>query len=162
MGVMQRAYVTAGLAAGLVVLAGCGGSSSSSSDAAVRGLTVPDKTVNVMANDPALAAAKVEAQKHWPEFVESFRAHPPGLEHDVIVNFRRTDGTFEGDWVHVTKINGETVTGKLASEPGDIDYVYGDRITVNRARVEDWFISRGNKVQKGYFAHDAVMGVYGS
>jgi uncharacterized protein YegJ (DUF2314 family) len=159
---MRRAYVTAALAAAVVVLAGCGGSSSSSSAAGVRGLTVPDRSVNVMANDPALAAAKVEAQKHWPEFVESFRRHPTGLEHDVIVNFRRPDGTIEGDWVHVTMINGENLTGKLVSEPGEIDYVYGDRITVNRARVEDWFISRGNKVQQGYFSHDAVMGVYGS
>jgi uncharacterized protein YegJ (DUF2314 family) len=146
----------------LVVLAGCGGGSGDSSAAGTRGLTLPDRSVNVMANDPALAAAKVQAQEHWPEFVDSFRKHPPGLEHDVIVNFRRPDGTFEGDWLQVTKIDGENLTGKLVSEPGEISYVYGDTITVNRARVEDWFISEGNKVEQGYFSHDATMGVYGS
>ncbi len=157
---MRLTYAPAVLAV-LVALSGCGGGAGGSSGSGSRGLTVPDMSVNVIAHDPALAAAKVEAQKHWPEFVESFRKQQPGLEHDVVVDFRTRDGSYEGDWVTVTGINGENLRGKLASSPGDIEYVYGDQITVNRARVEDWVISRGNEVEQGYFSHDAVMGAYG-
>ncbi len=156
----RHIYVPAALGV-LVLLAGCGGGTSGSSGSGARGLTVPDMAINVIAHDPALAAAKVEAQRHWPEFVESFRKQPPGLEHDVVVDFRTRDGSYEGDWVMVTGIRGENVTGKLVSSPGDIEYVYGDELTVNRARVDDWVISRGNKVEQGYFSHDAVMGAYG-
>src|SRR3954451_13054441 len=157
---MARYASLAAALAALIVVSGCGGGTSGSAGAAARGLTVPDMSINVMAHDPALAAAKVEAQKHWPEFVASFRKQQPGLEHDVVVDFRARDGTFEGDWVTVTRIDGENVSGRLASSPGDIQYVYGDEITVNRARVDDWIVSRGNKVDLGYFSHDAIMGAY--
>src|SRR3954451_8182287 len=157
----RYASVPAAVAAAVVVvLAGCGGGMSGSSGSGSRGLTVPDMSVHVMPHDPALAAAKVEAQKHWPEFVESFRKKQPGLSHDVVISFRAQDGSYEGDWVSVTGIEGENLTGKVASSPGDIEYVYGDEITVNRARVDDWIVSRGNKVELGYFSHDAIMGAY--
>src|SRR4051794_12125248 len=154
------ASLAAALAALVVVMSGCGGGTSGSSGSGARGLTLPDMSINVMAHDPALAAAKVEAQKHWPEFAASFHKQQPGLEHDVVVDFRARDGTFEGDWVTVTGIDGETVTGRLASSPGDIQYVYGDEITVNRARVGDWIVSRGKEVELGYFSHAALMGAY--
>src|SRR3954454_18686314 len=157
---MARYASLAAALAALIVVSGCGGGTSGSAGSGARGLTVPDMSVNVMAHDPALAAAKVEAQKHWPEFVASFRKKQPGLSHDVVISFRAHDGTYEGDWVSVTGIEGENLTGKVASSPGDIDYVHGDEITVNRARVEDWIISRGGKVEQGYFSHDAVMGAY--
>ncbi len=160
-GMTRYAFVPAALAAVLAVVSGCGSGTSGSSGSGSRGLTVPDMSVNVIAHDPALAAAKVEAQKHWPEFVKSFRKDEPGLAHDVEISFRTRDGAYEGDWVMVTGIAGDNVTGKLASSPGNIEYVYGDEITVNRARVEDWIVSRGEKVEQGYFSHDAVMGAYG-
>src|SRR6476659_6632316 len=158
---MSHASTTVALGAALVALSACAGGTSGGSGSGSRGLTVPDMNINVIAHDPALAAAKVEAQKHWPELVESFRKQPPGLTHDVLISVRAHDGTYEGDWVTVTRIDGENLTGTLASSPGDIEYVYGDEITVNRARVDDWLIQRGNKVEQGYFSHDAVMGAYG-
>src|SRR4029077_20149471 len=106
-GMARYVSAVAALTAAVVVLAGCGGGTSGSSGSGSRGLTVPDMNVNVIAHDPALAAAKVEAQKHWPEFVESFRKQQPGLSHDVVISFRARDGTYEGDWVTVTGIQGE-------------------------------------------------------
>jgi uncharacterized protein YegJ (DUF2314 family) len=140
----------------VLVVAGCG---SSSSGEAGGDFSTP--AINVPEHDAGRAAAQVEAQRHWQEFVDSFRSKPTGLDHNVIVRFQTRDGGFEADWVTVTAIGEDDVTGTIASDPENIGYAYGDKVTVNRARVEDWVISRGKKVVKGYFSHDAVMGVYG-
>ena len=157
---MSRLILLGALVAALLVVAGCGGGGSGAP--AAEGVTLPDRSINVSEHDPGLVAAKVEADKHWPEFVESFGKRPAGLSHEVLVKFRSPDGQVERDWVTVTAIGENSVTGTLASDPEtEIGYAYGDEVTVNRGLVDDWVIALGNKVEHGYFSHDAVMGVYG-
>jgi uncharacterized protein YegJ (DUF2314 family) len=139
----------------LLAAAGCGGSSSSAPT------TSPLERGNVRgvaANDPKVVKAKATAQRRWPEFATSFHARPQ-LDHEIKYAFATTDGSREHLWVHVTALSGRRVTGTISNDPvGDIGHVYGDRVTVARALVEDWMILNNGVSIAGGFSRAAVVG----
>ena len=143
----RLAAAVAVVAGGAVGAPGCGGSGDAG-DANV---------VSVRANDPAIAAAQAEAQRRWPEFVASFRKGDPALRNAVKVAFPTAGGSAEHMWVQVTAIRGDSVSGTLANEPvGDVGYAFGDRVAVEKRRVEDWLVTRGDDVVLGGFSLEAV------
>ena len=137
----------------MVALAGCGGIG----DEAAGGHGVTNVTT-LARDDPGIAAAKGEAQRRWPEFVESFRSEP-ALDHSVKAPFEAEGGSREHLWLSVTAIQGGSVTGTIANEPvEDIGYRYGDETTVRRPAVEDWSVWKDDELVKGYFSQDVLTG----
>jgi uncharacterized protein YegJ (DUF2314 family) len=114
--------------------------------------------VELPAHDARVAQAKAQAQRHWNEFSASFRSRP-SLDHEVKVPFPTADGSREHLWVHVTSLAGPRVAGTIANDPiGDVGYVYGDRVRLARADVEDWMVNDGGRTVAGYFSREAVAG----
>jgi uncharacterized protein YegJ (DUF2314 family) len=130
--------------------AGCGATSSPVS---------PREQGNVRAvsrGDPGVLSAQRTAQRRWGQFARSFRS-PKDFDHEVKVAFPTRAGSREHLWVHVTAIRGDRVTGTISNDPvNDIGYAYSDRVTIARARVEDWGIWRGRRLLVGGFSLVAV------
>jgi uncharacterized protein YegJ (DUF2314 family) len=140
------------IAACVVALAGCGGNG----DEVAGGQDT--KLVTLAHDDPGIAAAKAEAQRRWPEFVESFGSGR-ALDHQVKAPFDAKGGRVEHLWLAVTAIEGEVVTATILNEPlGDIGYLYGDEATIRRRAVDDWSVWKGDELVKGYFSEDVLTG----
>jgi uncharacterized protein YegJ (DUF2314 family) len=129
------------LTATLLGLAACGGSKSGSEDAVT---TVAD-------NDPAVIAARNEAQERWQQFEKSFRDEPK-LVHSVLVGLPTKDGGTERLWIEVTGISGPSIKGTIANDPHyDIGLKFGDQVSLELSQVEDWAVWNKGKLVLGGF-----------
>jgi uncharacterized protein YegJ (DUF2314 family) len=154
--VERFAGLLAGVAAGLVIVLAFGCSGNDDGGNSGSGDT---NIVGVPGDDPGVAAAQAEAQRRWSEFAHSFAHRSPGTDYGIKVSFPTPDASHEHVWIKVESIKGRAITGTIANDPvAPIGHVYGDRVTVDRARAEDWLISQGSSIVEGGFSRGAVTG----
>ena len=136
-----RWFLVAAVLTGVLLgLSACGGSSSK------------DDVSTLPADDPSITAARQQSQAHWSEFVASFQDQPT-LTHSVKASLPAKDGSRELIWVHVTKIDGDTVDGTLDNDPvGDLGLKYGDEVSVDRKQIDDWAVFDNGKVVLGGYS----------
>ena len=88
-------------------------------------------------NDPELAAAKREAQKHWPMFRDKFTSTASKSEFSIKVPFSDGEHT-EHMWLEVNSIDGEEIKGTISNTPDVLKNLKaGQTVKVPRAEVED-------------------------
>ncbi len=94
--------------------------------------------VQVLPDDPVMAAAVEEARRRWPEFVRVFSTRHPEQHFSVKAPVTR-GGQTEHIWIDVTALAHGYVRGKLGNDPVDLNgLTLGDPISVPIASVEDW------------------------
>lgn len=114
--------------------------------------------VPVASGDAALLAAKEEAHRRWPEFVDSFN-RKDGEGFSVKAPITRGETT-EHIWIEVDALDSAKVMGRLGNDPVDLDGLrLGSRVEVPVEDVEDWAILKGDK-PVGLFSLDAVQNAY--
>ena len=100
-------------------------------------------------SDAALQEAKREAFQTFPTFYNAFSE---GRGQDHAIKFPcREDGQVEHMWLHVSSIDGDTITGKLGNEPQIIKGVRcGQILTVPFDELEDWLYIESGEMRGGY------------
>ncbi len=89
-------------------------------------------------DDPEIAAAKSEAQKHWPMFRDKFASAQSKSDFSIKVPFSE-GGQTEHMWLEVNSIDGEEISGTLSNTPDVLKNMrQGQTIEVPRSDVEDW------------------------
>lgn len=112
-----------------------------------------DPLVAAPANDADLKAAAAEARRRWPEFVSAFEKRRPKQGFAVKSPFSESSQV-EHMWIEVTSIQGESIAGTLANEPGIITKLkLGDRVNIHVNEIEDWIISDGERMIGGFSVH---------
>jgi uncharacterized protein YegJ (DUF2314 family) len=100
----------------------------------------PDRTTQpiLAEDDPRLAAAVDEARRRWPEFVAALARRRPGQTFAVKAPIRE-GSQVEFVWLSDVRLEGEQVSGRLDSDPGELKQCCrGDRLQVSPAEVVDW------------------------
>lgn len=111
--------------------------------------------------DEQLAKAREDALAQWDRFETSFRNPPKFSQHSVKVALpvlHVTDGETHQVWIWVTAIDGDVITGKLANDPAkDIGKRPGDRVTLQKADIQDWLIFMPPDTQVGGFSVKVIQ-----
>lgn len=107
--------------------------------------------VDVSTDDPELRAAEAQARATLDDFIADLNDPPPGHSgHAIKTAFRDGEAT-EHMWVGQLAWDGERFTGVLDNDPVDVHNVrMGQRVTVERAEVEDWIYDDGETMVGGY------------
>lgn len=113
-------------------------------------------TITVDNKDPALAAARNEARKRWPEFVKAFRAREG--ENFMIKAPISSGEVTEHIWITVVYEEDNRIGGRLANEPYDLAGLkLGSPVEVSLDEIDDWEYTIEGKAH-GYFTKAAVEG----
>src|SRR5262249_20482204 len=119
-----------------------------------RSSTVP--IIEVSDDDPLMKEAVARARRDWPKFVSAFEANA-GENFSVKAPVSHSGNT-EFIWITVTAIEGETVFGKLANDPGDLGPLrLGSKVTVPVANLNDWCYLDAEGKLNGGFTIEAVQ-----
>jgi uncharacterized protein YegJ (DUF2314 family) len=94
--------------------------------------------------DPELLAAKAEARRRLPEFIDAFRRKDgQGFSVKAPVT---AGGRTEHIWIEVDDIAEARVDGRLGNEPVNLGGMkIGDRVDVALSEVEDWVMVRNGE-----------------
>ncbi|MGE3164750.1 MAG: DUF2314 domain-containing protein [Planctomycetota bacterium] len=99
---------------------------------------------------PKLVAAQEEARRRVGELIEAFRKSGGKLECTVKAPFVEGDFT-EQMWVTVTKIDSETIHGKLANEPVRIRKLeLDDPVKLKLEEISDWMYFENGQMVGGF------------
>lgn len=109
-------------------------------------------------DDPRMVAARQEAVRRWPEFVTSFHARKPGLQHAVKAPFQDASGEVEYLWVAARRVTKDEIVGVLANDPIlDVGIRSGDQATVKVSDVYDWIVTDAEgKIHQGGFQTEVL------
>ncbi|HJZ90484.1 MAG TPA: DUF2314 domain-containing protein [Gemmataceae bacterium] len=119
-----------------------------------RSSTVP--IIEVSDDDPLMKEAVARARREWPKFVSAFEANA-GENFSVKAPVSHSGNT-EFIWITVTAIEGESVFGKLANDPGDLGPLrLGSKVTVPVANLNDWCYLDAEGKLNGGFTIEAVQ-----
>lgn len=100
--------------------------------------------------DPAMAAAREEARKRWPEFVKAFRERE-GKDFVVKAPITRGEVT-EHIWIIVVFEDDKRVGGRLANEPFELAGLkLGSAVEVSLDVIDDWHFTHGGKSRGGFY-----------
>jgi uncharacterized protein YegJ (DUF2314 family) len=92
--------------------------------------------------DPKLLAAKEEARRRFPEFLDAFK-RKDGEMFSVKAPVT-AGGRTEHIWIDVDHVDDDRIGGKLGNEPVDLGPMkIGDRVDVAISEIEDWVVIRG-------------------
>lgn len=103
------------------------------------------------------AAASLEAQRRWPEFLDAFQHRQAGQLFSVKAMV--SDGrSKERVWIRVYNIYGEDIAGLIDSPPEHLTALKkGDRVSASSSDISDWmFVKHGTLV--GGFSERALAG----
>jgi uncharacterized protein YegJ (DUF2314 family) len=117
-------------------------------------LTLP--IIQVSDDDPLMQAAVAQARAEWPKFVAAYEACA-GTTFAVKAPLCHEDNT-EYIWIEVTGLEGESVHGTIANEPGNLGSLkFGSIVSIPVATLNDWCYMdpEGNLV--GGFTVEAVQ-----
>jgi uncharacterized protein YegJ (DUF2314 family) len=117
---------------------------------------VPEKVpvIQISEDDPRMEAAVAEARRRWPEFVKAFALRQPGQMFAVKVPIRDDEGHVEFMWVKVTRLENDTIHGKVNNEPVAVKSVrMGSKVAANREDLNDWLFTDGDKMVGGFTAN---------
>lgn len=101
--------------------------------------------IQIAEDDPRMQAAVAEARRRWPEFVEAFHARKSEQLFGVKAPITR-GGQTEFIWLSVSRIEGETIHGKLDNDPVNPDLKCGESVSVPLSDLNDWAYSDGEKM----------------
>lgn len=105
------------------------------------------QVVEVNHAEPRLAAAEKEACRRFPEFAAAFAARS-GAEFRIKAEIKGAKDRSEYIWVDVDRIDHNTIYGRLANVPVDLEPLkLGSAVTVPTDRVADWSFERNGKIQ---------------
>ncbi len=100
--------------------------------------------------DPELGAATAEALRRLPEFLAAFANRRPAQGFGIKKKFVEGDSV-EHMWVEITRIDGNTMSGRLSNKPGTIRHLsLGDPVTLNTHEIEDWMYTDGQRNVGGF------------
>jgi len=117
-------------------------------------LTAP--IVEVSGDDPLMQKAVATANRRWPEFVSAFEAQA-GENFSVKAPVTHSGNT-EFIWITVTAIEGDTIYGELANDPGDLGPLkLGSKVTVPLADLNDWCYVNADGDLTGGFTIEAMQ-----
>ncbi|HKA08176.1 MAG TPA: DUF2314 domain-containing protein [Gemmataceae bacterium] len=118
--------------------------------------TLAAPIVEISNDDPLMIKAVETANQRWPEFVAAFEA---GSAENFSVKAPIThSGNTEFIWITVTAIEGDTIYGELANDPGDLGPLkLGSRVTVPRGELNDWCYTDAEGNLKGGFTIEALQ-----
>ena len=107
-----------------------------------------------VADDPAFAAAVVEAKASFPEFVTAWRTKQRTNMFQVLKAFESEAGGLVYVWIEVTELIGGKVKGNLREIPEfSIGLNAGDKVTVDPDDIVDWlYYDYGGEVTGDYTA----------
>lgn len=98
-------------------------------------LTLP--IIQVSDDDALMRRAVEQARAEWPKFVVAYEACA-GTTFAVKSPLRHEDNT-EYIWIEVTGLEGESVQGTIANEPGNLGSLkFGSSVGVPVATLNDW------------------------
>lgn len=101
------------------------------------------RTVSIPDDEPRLIAARAEAKKNWPEFLQAFQARSKDQSFSVKGPIMEGENS-EFMWLHVTKIDDKLVHGLLDNNPVALKEVkHGADIHIPIADVDDWLYTTG-------------------
>ena len=112
-------------------------------------------TISIEEDDVGLVAARAEARKNWPEFLQAFKAR--GKDKDLYFSVKGP--IVEGEnseylWLRVIDIDDKLVHGVLDNDPVALKTAkHGSDIHIPVADVDDWLYSTGpgkDDVKGGY------------
>lgn len=111
------------------------------------------QSLSASAGDPEfIANAAIKAKKHFPEFETAFETSKPGQHFSIKAPFEEGE-EIEHLWLTVDGIVGETITGRIASEPELLDNVKeGDVRTVNVKDIDDFNYTDEEDVPHGNYS----------
>src|SRR5262245_29421551 len=111
-------------------------------------LTLP--IIEVSEDDPLMKKAVATAREGWPKFVAAYE-EGKGENFSVKAPVRHSGNT-EFIWITVTAIEGETIYGELANDPGDLGPLkHGSKVTVPVAELNDWcYIDSAGNLNGGF------------
>jgi uncharacterized protein YegJ (DUF2314 family) len=111
--------------------------------------------IEVPEDDPLMKKAAEAARQGWPRFVAAYEARA-GESFAVKAPVTHSGNT-EFIWITVTAIEGETVYGELANDPGDLGPLkHGSKVTVPVADLNDWCYVDSEGKLTGGFSIEAV------
>jgi uncharacterized protein YegJ (DUF2314 family) len=118
---------------------------------------IDDPTVSTRGGDEALAAAKAEAQRRWPEFVAAWHARTPGQHCAVKAQFRDGDRV-EHLWVEVRQIGKDSISGTLGNDPQHVRNIKAEQpVTIPLADIQDWLIAEKGASMLGGFSVNTLL-----
>ncbi|MEL6860999.1 MAG: DUF2314 domain-containing protein [Pseudomonadota bacterium] len=115
-----------------------------------------ENTILLHKEDEGLKAARAEAQRTLPKFLQKLRAKAPGT---YSIKFPlRVSGKVEHIWLQVDRVNGAIFHGRLANKPvgAGSEYRMGQSMQVAKHNVEDWMIRVPEGIYGGYTARHAA------
>lgn len=110
--------------------------------------------VSVSAEGPAVEAAKAEARRTLPGFLERLASPPPGTNSYQI---KFPLGGWEFIWVGNLKREGSVLVGTLSNYPEQPGYQLGQTVRVPIKDVADWGYFDARGVMQGHFTTRALL-----
>lgn len=110
--------------------------------------------VDVSASDPAVEAAKAEARRTLPQFLERLASPPPGTR-SYQIKFPLAGWEFI--WVGNLKREGTVLVGTLSNYPEQPGYQLGQTVRVPIRDVADWGYFDARGVMQGHFTTRALL-----
>lgn len=107
-----------------------------------------DPVYNYADDDAAINAAREDARRSYPQFLQDFRSAAPqdrAQNYMVKVGLDDVDGRLEHIWVGELRLDGDRLVGVLANEPRGLSGMRrGSPVEVEAHRVSDWSILRAD------------------
>lgn len=119
-----------------------------------RNFDEPDPIVELSADDPALAAAQVQAKENLINWL-AVLAEPPAGTSNVAFKFP-LEG-WEHIWVENVTRDGEFLHGTLSNVPHSEGWSWGDFVRVPITDVSDWAYRDADGVMQGHFTTRALF-----
>ncbi|MBX3387862.1 MAG: DUF2314 domain-containing protein [Phycisphaeraceae bacterium] len=117
-----------------------------------------DTLVQASNDDPRMKSARDEALKRFSEFAAAFEKRKMSDVFLVKTGFPvRNSSDHEYMWISVRRMQGDTISGKLESEPfNDVGLKPGDDVSTTRSAIHDWMYgTKGSKPIGGF--QEAVL-----
>lgn len=116
-----------------VIAAGCKGRSKES-----------EIVANLKKDDPSFLALKDTAQKHLPQFIAALEKKEAGFKFIIKSDFV-DKGTVEHMWSQVNEYRDDRFNGIFIDSAFNVKNINaGDRVSIEKRRVEDWAIYNDN------------------
>jgi uncharacterized protein YegJ (DUF2314 family) len=113
--------------------------------------SAPPDVVLVEENDKEMNAAMDKARKSVEDFVKAFQKADKSRSGFAVKIAIKDGKQVEHFWVGITKFDGMQFEGTINNEPALVKTIKeGEKVKVEKARVEDWMYIENKKLVGGY------------
>lgn len=148
---MKRLLIALALAAAPLAMAS--GSAIAQTAPAAEG---PQEIIDYSAADKRMNTAIADARRTLPEFWRMHAQVTDGRDATLKVAFPTPQGGNEHMWFDSIKREKGVITGVLIVRPRDVDYQFGQTLTLDPAKITDWGIVKGGRMWGNYTTRVAV------